>query len=112
MANNSSALLIIDVQIGLVELMSAEVQSRALPKIKTLLTEARASGIPVIYIQHDGAQGHPLETHTEGWEIYPSLKPAEGGASSESGNRTHFSEPCSNRNLKKERLPISSLREA
>jgi len=52
MGNNSSALLIIDVQIGLVELMSAEVQSRALPKIKTLLTEARAAGIPVIYIQH------------------------------------------------------------
>ena len=78
MGNNSSALLIIDVQIGLVELMSAEVQSRALPKIKTLLTEARASGIPVIYIQHDGAEGHALETRTKGWELYPSLKPANG----------------------------------
>ena len=78
MANNSSALLIIDVQIGLVELMSAEVQSRALPKIKTLLTEARASRIPVIYIQHDGAQGHALETRTKGWKLYPSLKPADG----------------------------------
>ena len=70
--------MIIDVQTGLVELMSAEVQSSALPNIKTLLTEARASGIPVIYIQHDGAKGHPLETHTEGWKIYPSLKPADG----------------------------------
>src|ERR1700723_2932154 len=78
MGNNSSALLIIDVQIGLVELMSAEVQSRALPKIKTLLAEARAAGIPVIYIQHDGAEGHPLETRTEGWKLYPSLKPADG----------------------------------
>ena len=65
MGNNSSALLIIDVQIGLVDLMSAEVQSSALPKIKTLLTEARASGIPVIYIQHDGAEGHPLEIDTD-----------------------------------------------
>ena len=73
-----TALLIVDVQIGLVALMSAEVRDSVLPKIKTLLTEARASGIPVIYIQHDGAQGHPLETHTEGWEIYPSLKPADG----------------------------------
>ena len=70
--------MIIDVQIGLVELMSAEVQSRALPKIKTLLAEARAAGIPVIYIQHDGAEGHPLETRTEGWKLYPSLKPADG----------------------------------
>jgi len=71
-------LLIVDVQVGLVELMSANVQRSALPKIKTLLTKARASGIPVIYIQHDGPKGHPLETHTKGWEIYPSLKPADG----------------------------------
>ncbi len=70
--------MIIDVQIGLVDLMSAEVQSSALPKIKTLLTEARASGIPVIYIQHDGAEGHPLEIDTEGWKLYPPLKPADG----------------------------------
>ena len=78
MGNHSSALLIVDVQIGLVALMSAEVQRSVLPKIKTLLTEARASGIPVVYIQHDGAKGHPLETHTKGWEIHPSLKPADG----------------------------------
>jgi nicotinamidase-related amidase len=32
----------------------------------------------VIYIQHDGAKGHPLETHTRGWGIDPSLKPADG----------------------------------
>ena len=72
-----TALLIVDVQIGLVALMSAEVRDSVLPKIKALLTKARASGIPVIYIQHDGAEGHPLETLTEGWEIYPSLKPAD-----------------------------------
>jgi nicotinamidase-related amidase len=78
MENRSSALLIIDVQVGLLALMSAEVRDSVLPKIKTLLTEARASGIPVIYIQHDGAEGHPLETQTEGWEIYPPLKPADG----------------------------------
>jgi nicotinamidase-related amidase len=72
-----TALLIVDMQIGLVALMSAEVRDGVLPKIKTLLTEARASGIPVIYIQHDGAKGHPLETQTEGWEIYPSLQPAD-----------------------------------
>jgi nicotinamidase-related amidase len=54
--NRSSALLIVDVQIGLVELMSAELQRSVLPKIKTLLTKARASGIPVIFIQHEGDQ--------------------------------------------------------
>ena len=78
MGSHSSALLIIDVQIGLVELMPAQVQSSVLPKIKTLLTKARASKIPVIYIQHDGAKGHPLETHTKGWQIHPSVVPADG----------------------------------
>lgn len=78
MENHSSALLIIDVQVGLVELMPAEIQSGVLPRIKTLLTKARASKILVIYIQHDGAKGHPLETHTKGWEIHPSVMPGSG----------------------------------
>ncbi|HVR24860.1 MAG TPA: isochorismatase family protein, partial [Candidatus Polarisedimenticolia bacterium] len=29
-------------------------------------------------IQHDGAEGHPLETRTEGWKLYPALQPADG----------------------------------
>jgi len=73
-----TALLIVDVQVGLVELTSAEVQRSVLPRIKTMLTKARASGTPVIHIQHDGAKGHPLETNTKGWEIHPSLSPADG----------------------------------
>jgi nicotinamidase-related amidase len=78
MGSHSSALLIIDVQVGLVELMPAEIQSSVLPRIKTLLTKARGSKIPVIYIQHDGAKGHPLETHTKGWQIHPFVTPAAG----------------------------------
>ncbi|MGD0181651.1 MAG: cysteine hydrolase family protein [Terriglobales bacterium] len=73
-----TALLVVDVQVGLVALMPAAVRDSVLPKIKTLLTKARASRIPVIYIQHDGAPGHPLETHAEGWKIHPTLQPAEG----------------------------------
>jgi len=78
MESRSSALLIIDVQIGLLELMPPEVQSSVLSKIKTLLTKARASGIAVIFIQHDGPKGHPLETHTKGWEIHHSLNRVDG----------------------------------
>ena len=70
-----NALLIIDVQVGLVELIPAEIRAGVLSKIETLLSRARASGTPVIYIQHDGPKGHPLETHTKGWEIHPSIKP-------------------------------------
>jgi len=73
-----AALLIVDAQVGLVELMPAEVQSSVVPRIKSLLTKARDSGVSVFYIQHDGPKGHPLETNTKGWEIHPSLKPADG----------------------------------
>jgi nicotinamidase-related amidase len=73
-----TALLIVDMQIGLVELMSAEVQRNVLSRIATLLAKARGSETPVIHIQHDGSKGHPLETHTKGWEIHPLLKPAVG----------------------------------
>jgi len=72
-----AALLIIDVQVGLVELMPPEIQRNVLPRIGTLLAKARASGTPVIYIQHDGKKGHPLEAGTKGWKIHPSLQPAD-----------------------------------
>jgi nicotinamidase-related amidase len=70
-----NALLIIDVQVGLVELIPAEIRASVLPKIESLLSRARASGTPVIYIQHDGSKGHPLEAYAKGWEIHPSIKP-------------------------------------
>jgi nicotinamidase-related amidase len=76
-AHSRSALLVIDAQIGLVALMPTEIQRSVLPRIETLLAKARSSGTPVIYIQHDGATGHPLETNTKGWEIHPLLKPAD-----------------------------------
>jgi nicotinamidase-related amidase len=78
MEDRSAALLAIDVQIGLVELVAPEVHSSVLSKVKTLLTKARATGIAVIFIQHDGPKGHPLEAHTKGWGIHPSLKPVGG----------------------------------
>ena len=73
-----AGLLIVDAQVGLVELASAEIKGSVLSRIETLLAKARASGTPVIYIQHDGPKGHPLETDTKGWEIHPLLKPADG----------------------------------
>ena len=49
-----NALLIIDIQVGLVKLIPAEIRAGVLSRIETLLSRARASGTPVIYIQHDG----------------------------------------------------------
>jgi nicotinamidase-related amidase len=74
---SDNALLILDVQVGLVKLIPAEIRAGVLSRIETLLSRARASGTPVIYVQHDGPRGHPLETHTKGWEIHPSIKPLD-----------------------------------
>ncbi len=96
-----AALLIVDVQVGLVELMPAEIQASVLSRIGTLLAKARAAGTPVIYIQHDGAKGHPLETHTKGWEIHPLLKPADGEPVIRKRESDSFFETTLQRELKK-----------
>ena len=76
-SRSRDALVIIDVQVGLVELIPADIQAGVLSRIETLLSRARASQTPVIYIQHDGPKGHPLETRTQGWELHPSIKPLD-----------------------------------
>jgi nicotinamidase-related amidase len=73
-----AALVIVDVQIGLVSLMRPELRDRVLSNITVLLSEARSSGISVVFIQHDGPQGHPLETNTPAWAIHPSILPLTG----------------------------------
>jgi nicotinamidase-related amidase len=72
------ALLIIDVQIGLVRLMPPELQDRVLSNIALLLNRARSSRIPVLFVQHDGETGHPIETHTPAWAIHPAISPLPG----------------------------------
>lgn len=73
-----SALLIIDVQAGIIEGFHAYRGREVLEQINNLLAKARASNMPIIYIQHDGDKGHPLEAGTPGWEIHPDIKPREG----------------------------------
>jgi nicotinamidase-related amidase len=73
-----SALVIIDVQVGLVRLLSPELQDCVLPNLALLLSKARASGTPVFFVQHDGAKGHPLEAETAGWAIHPAILPLAG----------------------------------
>src|SRR6185436_17449359 len=34
--------------------------------------------VPVIYIQHNGGPGHPLEPGSAGWPIHPAIAPAAG----------------------------------
>jgi len=72
-----SVLLVIDVQAGIIEDLGAYRGPEVLEQIHNLLSKARASNMPIIYIQHDGEAGHPLEVGTEGWQIHPEIKPQE-----------------------------------
>jgi nicotinamidase-related amidase len=73
-----TALLIVDVQIGLVALMPPALQHSVLANIKTLLDKARSTGMPIFYIQHDGPKGHPIEAGIPAWAIHPSIVPMRG----------------------------------
>jgi len=72
-----SALLVVDVQVGIIEGFHAYRGSEVLEQINKLLAKARATSTPIIYIQHDGEAGHPLEVGTEGWRIHPGIEPRE-----------------------------------
>jgi nicotinamidase-related amidase len=74
----TAALLIIDVQIGLVELMPGELKDHVIPNIAALLKKARSSGSSILFIQHNGPKGHPLEVNTSGWAIDASTLPLDG----------------------------------
>lgn len=73
--NKDAALLIIDVQVGIIEGFHAYRGRDVLEQVNSLLLRARASNVPIIYIQHDGAAGDPLEAGSEGWQIHPAIKP-------------------------------------
>ncbi|HXI92513.1 MAG TPA: cysteine hydrolase family protein [Blastocatellia bacterium] len=75
--SRDSGLLIIDVQVGIIEALHAYRGREVLEQINTLLSKARTVNLPIIYIQHDGEAGHPLEAGTEGWQIHPEIKPHE-----------------------------------
>ena len=72
------ALLIVDVQIGMFEspvIPPVHDGESLLQRISGLVSRARDAGVPVVFVQHDGEAGHPLEGGTEGWRIHPAVAP-------------------------------------
>jgi nicotinamidase-related amidase len=79
--SNDTALLVIDVQVGLVEGTDPAYQgAEMLANINSLLSRARMTGTPVIYIQHDGSEGGRLAVGSPGWQIHPAIAPIDGEA--------------------------------
>lgn len=72
------ALLIIDVQVGIIDGLHAYRGGLVLDQINNLISKARASNIPIVYVQHDGETGHELEVGTSGWQIHSAIKPRDG----------------------------------
>jgi nicotinamidase-related amidase len=70
---DKSALLVIDVQNGVVE--GAYNLPAVLENINTTIYKARAAGVPVVWVQHSDEE---LVLDSERWQIVPELTPAEG----------------------------------
>lgn len=73
------ALLVIDVQEGIFKLPAPLHDSENfLMRIKKLIIKARTSGVNIIYFQHCGAKGTPIEQGAENWQIHRSITPQLG----------------------------------
>ncbi|MEM7030534.1 MAG: cysteine hydrolase family protein [Chloroflexota bacterium] len=70
------ALLIIDMQVGnFDDAFPIHQGDKLIANVQHLITQARNSQIPIIYVQHCGGTGEVDEPNTPGWEIHPALAP-------------------------------------
>jgi nicotinamidase-related amidase len=76
--NQKTALVIVDLQQGMFTLPDPLYRGdQLLRTLSDLVERARQSGTPVVYLQHDGSEGHPLAPSTPGWPIHPAVAPNE-----------------------------------
>ncbi len=69
----ATALLIIDVQVGIVG--GAYREAEVLTVIAEMADRARAAEAPVIYLQHCHDRYEPMMKGAEGWPIHPKVAP-------------------------------------
>jgi nicotinamidase-related amidase len=75
----STALMLVDIQQGMFTLPSPPHRGEeVVQRIAGLLERARAEGIPVVHIQHDGGPGHVLAKGSAGWPVHPLVAPRAG----------------------------------
>lgn len=74
------ALVIIDVQQGMFNI--PELQpfdgEATVRRIAGLLGRSRTAGLPIVFIQHDGGTGHPLDSTGSGFPFHHDLAPHHG----------------------------------
>lgn len=75
----STALLVIDVQQGMFrDPLKPHRGDELIARIRDLQDRARADGIPVITIQHDGGPGDLLARDGSGFAVHPGVAPKPG----------------------------------
>jgi nicotinamidase-related amidase len=82
---DKSALLVIDVQNGVVE--GAYNLPSVLKNINVAIDNARTSGVPVIWVQHSDEE---LIHGSDGWQIVSELSPLEGEPMVSKNHRSSF----------------------
>ncbi len=69
-----SALLIIDMQVGLFHGAESPYQAgRLLDNIRLLIGKARQDNIPIFAVRHTGPKGSPIEAGSPNWQLLPEL---------------------------------------
>jgi nicotinamidase-related amidase len=72
--SDRAALLVIDVQRGLVNGFEDDWED-VLPVIAGQIERARASGAPIVFVQHCGAtESHPLHVDAPGYPLHPAVR--------------------------------------
>jgi nicotinamidase-related amidase len=73
----ADVLLVVDVQQALVDELAPARRDAFLGTLAPLIERARASGLPLVYVRHDGSP-QELVPGTPGWEIAGAIAPRTG----------------------------------
>ncbi len=117
---NHTALLIIDVQLGVFmrkhhDGMAVYQEESLLKNIKALIRKAKSADAPVIYIQHMYTDFPLMEKGQPMWDIHPDIKPEQGDVVIEKDHADAFHESALDNTLKQlgvSRLIITGLQTA
>lgn len=82
----TTALLIIDVQNAIVQGAAAPERQKQIDtaldsmvaRLRSVQQRARAAGVPVVIVQHDGGPGDRLAHGSAGWQLRPEIAPVAG----------------------------------
>ena len=74
----ATALLLIDIQQGLFDEGPIYRAEEMVKNAASLLAKARAAGIPIVHVQHDGGAGDSLEKGKPGFDTHPAVAPKAG----------------------------------